>query len=370
MKKTSKMFAVLFCLTVLIHPLPVEAIADSAQSIILMDAGSGRILFERNAHQPRMIASITKLMTALVALNSEHDISEVVTISPEWVGAEGSSLYLRSGEQLQLKTLLYGLMLQSGNDAALAVAGYCEENVDAFVQKMNKTAAELGMNETHFCNPSGLTEEEHFSSAYDMALLARACLKHPILSEIVATKAISLEGRSFRNHNKLLWQYEGCIGLKTGYTEKAGRTLVSAAQRNGLTLICVTLHAPNDWQDHKELLDYGFANYQNMSPHEQGAIIGVLPVYGSLIPVCPIQVKDSLAFAIREDECVEVQIHLDGSVLEAPVAKNVPVGKISYRLNGEEITGTQIITAADIPDNLLRERNWFETMLGKISFEK
>ena len=233
------------------------AVEPHAAAAVLMDAGSGRVLYERDAREALPIASITKLMTALVALESGRALDETVTILPQWTGAEGSSLYLRPGETLTLEDLLYGLLLRSGNDAALAVAGYCAGSEEAFVAQMNRRAGELGMTDTHFANPRGQDGAGHVSSAYDMALLARACLDNETLREIVSTRSSSRAGRVLTNHNKLLWRYEGCIGLKTGYTQRAGRTLVSAAEREGLTLICVTLNDPDDWADHAALLDWG-----------------------------------------------------------------------------------------------------------------
>ena len=183
--------------------------------------------------------------------------------------------------------MLYGLLLRSGNDAALAIAGYCGGTVDSFVSQMNQKARELGMKDTGFANPNGLDAEGHRSSAYDMAVLARACLENETLAKIAATKSITLGVRAFTNHNKLLWRYEGCLGLKTGYTKEAGRTLVSAARRDGLTLICVTLNAPSDWADHTALLDWGFANYKAHSLSQTGERIGRLPVSGGLAPPAP-----------------------------------------------------------------------------------
>lgn len=365
MRGKRRIFIFFLSLIILAQPMPASAIADSAGSVILMDAGSGRVLYERNAHRPRMIASITKLMTALVALRSGHEISEVVTIKPEWVGAEGSSMYLRSGEELQLKTLLYGLMLHSGNDAALAVAGYCYGNVEQFVLKMNEMAEQLNMENSHFINPSGLTQDEHYSTAYDMALLARECLKQQDLAQIMSTKTITIEGKSFRNHNKLLWQYDGCIGLKTGYTEKAGRTLVSAARRDGLTLICVTLDDPNDWSDHKELLDYGFTKYKGVTPDKQGEVIGFLPVSGSLLPICPIQLEKEATFAIADGEQVRTQIVLTLEKITAPVLSGTTVGSIIYFLDGTELFRSDLVTSMNVPQNLQPKRNLWEQLREK-----
>ena len=271
-----------------------QAVGTSASSAILMEAESGRVLYEQNAHEERLIASITKLMTALVALESGHDLEETVTVGEACTRAEGSSLYLRPGEEISLKGLLYGVMLRSGNDAALAVAEHCGGSVEEFVGRMNEKAAQLGMVNSHFANPNGLNAEGHYSSAYDMALLARACLENEALAEIAATKSATVDGRVLTNHNKLLWQYEGCIGLKTGYTEKAGRTLVSAARRGGMTLIAVTLNDPDDWRDHTALLDYGFSTYAAVTLTEEGKAVARRPVSGSLVPFVEIQAAETV----------------------------------------------------------------------------
>ena len=323
----------------------------SAVSAVLMDADSGRILYAKNADEPRLIASITKLMTALVALESGHAPEEVVTVRPEWTGIEGSSLYLRAGEQLRLETLLYGMLLRSGNDAAQAVAGYCGGDVGAFVKAMNAKTEELGMENSHFANPSGLNADGHYSSARDMAVLARACLADPTLRRMVGTKSIALEGRIFTNHNKLLWQYEGCIGLKTGYTEKAGRTLVSAAQRNGMTLICVTLSAPNDWQDHAALFDYGFGLYERRCLAEAGERLCRIPVSGSLIPFCSLGVQEPVWAALTVDEPVQFTAVVPEGRLHTPVSVGDTVGEGIFTLNGQEIARCPLVVLQDIPKN-------------------
>lgn len=264
------------------------------------------MLYEQNAHEERLIASITKLMTALVALESGHPLEEKVVIREEDTRTEGSSLYLRPGEELRLETLLYGLLLQSGNDAALAVARHCGGTVENFVAQMNLRAARLGMEHSRFANPSGLNAEGHCSTARDLALLARACLKNETLAAIAATRSVTLEGRSFVNHNKLLWRYEGCVGLKTGYTEKAGRTLVSAAEREGMTLIAVTLDDPDDWRDHAALFDWGFSNWK-METGSPGWGRGLLRRWGAAVPFCPVRAGADLRWPLREGERLELR---------------------------------------------------------------
>ncbi|MCI9157267.1 MAG: D-alanyl-D-alanine carboxypeptidase, partial [Lawsonibacter sp.] len=216
-----RLFSVILTGAVLLCPLTgVQAAGAapgvSAASAVVMDAGTGRVLYEKDGHTRRLIASTTKLMTALVALESGHSLGETVTVAPEWTGAEGSSIYLRPREEITLEALLYGLLLRSGNDAALAIAGHCGGTVENFVSRMNVKARELGMADTSFANPNGLDAEGHYSTAWDMAILARACLENETLAKIAATKSITLDARTFTNHNKLLWRYEGCVGLKTG----------------------------------------------------------------------------------------------------------------------------------------------------------
>lgn len=251
------------CLIALALLLPVHAAPEtSAQSAILIDADTGQVLYEHNADTPSLIASTTKIMTALVAL--EHlPPEQEVTIPKEAVGIEGSSLYLQAGEKLTVEALVYGLLLHSGNDAAVALALVGAGSVAEFVDLMNLKAQKLGLTHTHFENPNGLDGENHHSSARDLAVLTQNALNNELFAKIVSTKAIQIGGRSLTNHNRLLWSCEGCIGVKTGYTKAAGRTLVSAACRNGRTLIAVTLNDGNDWQDHCRLYDFGFSLYQN-----------------------------------------------------------------------------------------------------------
>ncbi len=324
----------------------------SAASAILVDAGSGRVLYERDAHTRRLIASTTKLMTALVAVESTPDLQRVITVKPEYQ-AEGSSMYLRPGETLTLEALLYGLLLQSGNDAALAIAGGCAGDVETFVDWMNEKAAELGMEDTHFANPNGLDAEDHYSTAWDMALLARAVLEHEILREMVSTRSIAIAGRTLSNHNKLLWRYEGCIGMKTGYTEAAGRTLVSCAQRDGQTLICVTLRDPDDWDDHAALFDYGFDTYAAFPLARAGKGFRTLPVTGSLLPQVEVETAADVVYPLAQGEQVRARIALPDRVA-APVRAGGVAGKLTFLLGEETVGETYLLYAADVPEDTPR----------------
>lgn len=245
--------------------LQTMAVSTSAASAILVDAGSGDVLYEQNADAKMLIASTTKIMTALVAIR-EGNLSDTVTVSKTAACTEGSAMYLGIGEELTLETLLYGLMLCSGNDAAVAVAEHVGGSVEGFVAMMNEAAEEIGLTSTSFANPNGLDHENHYSTARDMAILAGEAMKNATFRRIVSTKIVSIGGRSMTNHNKLLSMAEGCIGLKTGYTRAAGRTLVSCAERSGHRLIAVTLRDGNDWADHQALFDYGFSAYSGSVP--------------------------------------------------------------------------------------------------------
>ncbi len=244
-----------------------EAVEVSAAAAVLMDADSGRLLYEKNGEKRMLIASTTKLMTALVALE-QGGLQQEITVTGGHM-AEGSSMYLRPGEKLTLETLLYGLLLCSGNDAALAVTE-CMGGVAPFVARMNEKAAELGMENTHFANPNGLDDEEHYSTAEDMARLAAAAMDDPVLRRVASTRTARIGGRTLTNHNKLLSRVEGCVGLKTGYTRAAGRTLVSCAERDGVRLVAVTLQDGDDWNDHASLYEQGFRVLRPVKAVERG----------------------------------------------------------------------------------------------------
>lgn len=335
--------AILMALILTWMPTAAQAVGASASSAVLMEASSGRLLFEKGAHDRRLIASTTKLMTALVAVELSQDLDALVMVGAESCGIEGSSIYLRPGEVLTLRELLLGLLLQSGNDAAHAVAVYCAGSVEAFAQAMNEKAQALGMVDSHFANPSGLNAEDHYSSAYDLALLARAVLQEEELAAITATKSAAIAGgRVVTNHNKLLWRYEGCVGMKTGYTEKAGRTLVSAATRGGMTLICVTLNDPDDWRDHTALLNHGFAGWGPVVLTTQGSVVARVPVTGGLLPFVPVETGESVLYPLAPGEVLEKQLLLAHTALTAPVERGTSAGRLVFRVDGREILSVEL----------------------------
>ena len=361
--------AVLLALTLLAASCaPARAVSTSASSAVLMDVSSGRVLYDQDMHTPRPIASITKLMTALVAVGSASDLSREVEVSAQWLdGVEGSSLYLKAGDTFTLKTLLYGLLLQSGNDAAQVIACWVAGDLETFAKRMNEKAAELGMTNTHFENPSGLTEEGHYASAYDMALLACACLADPTISEICATRTITLEGRTFTNHNKLLWLVEDCVGMKTGYTEASGRTLVSAATRGAQTLVCVTLNDPDDWDDHQALLDYGFDTFPTTQLCAQGKVVGQAAVGGSIRPTVSLVAQGDAWYPLEQGEELEMQLDVFAP-LTAPIPQGAQVGTARWVCQGEVVAEMPLLAGESVEDDQWRPswlQRWWMGLWGK-----
>ncbi|MBE6537348.1 MAG: D-alanyl-D-alanine carboxypeptidase [Ruminococcaceae bacterium] len=263
-------FAVFLVLIFILYTTVVSssgAVSVSAKSAALYDSSAKSFLYIKNADQRLPMASTTKIMTALVAIES-CPLEKEILVSDKAIGIEGSSLYLKNGEILSMCDLLLGVMLRSANDAAAAIAYEISGSIEAFADKMNEKASELGLKDTHFTNPHGLDDKEHYTTARELALIAAAALENPIFREIVSSKKCTVknsdgETRLLINHNKLLNMYEGAIGVKTGFTKKSGRCLVGAAERDGQRFISVTINAPDDWNDHISLFNYGFEKTRN-----------------------------------------------------------------------------------------------------------
>jgi D-alanyl-D-alanine carboxypeptidase len=272
-----------FAALLIFAALPITALAASAppaisaKSAVLIEAASGRVIYEYNADEPMQIASTTKILTALVVLE-QCSPDDAVEVKREWTGIEGSSMYLKPGEKLTVRDLLYGMLLVSGNDAAVALACHASGSVEAFAERMNDRAEELGCENSSFVNPNGLDADGHLASARDLAIITAAAMRNKTFSTIVSTKYASVAGRSLKNHNKLLWNREGVLGVKTGYTKSAGRSLVSCAERDGMRFICVTLDDPDDWVDHDNLYDWAFESYRRVTIKKGEAIGVTLPV--------------------------------------------------------------------------------------------
>ncbi|MBE6959502.1 MAG: D-alanyl-D-alanine carboxypeptidase [Ruminococcaceae bacterium] len=316
--------------------LPCRVYGVSAQKAIVMDAQTGRVYFEKDADSRSLIASTTKIMTALVVCR-QCNVLDRVQIPKEAVGIEGSSMYLREGEVLTVQELLYGLMLHSGNDAAVALAIYCGGTVEGFVGLMNDQAQRLGLENTHFENPHGLDSPEHYSTARDLAVLAAYAMEDPIFSKTVATKTVRAGQRSLQNHNKLLWRLEGADGVKTGFTKAAGRILVSSAARNGRRVICVTINDGNDWVDHATLLENAFSRYTLRQIVSEGDFIGTVEVAGGQAQRVQLLADDDFSYPLADGE--EPQILLSGpGFAYAPVVQGKRAGT-AYVCIGDSCIG-------------------------------
>ena len=329
----------------------------SARNAILYEPETQTILYEKNISEKREIASTTKIMTAVVVLENT-DINDVVCVPESCVGIEGTSMYLKEDEKLTVSELLYGMLLQSGNDAATTLAHYVGNgNITNFVQLMNSTAKRIGLQNTNFKNPSGLPDKEHYSTAYDMAKLAAYAMEIPEFRKIVSTKAKNVAGRSLSNHNKLLRIYSGANGLKTGFTKAAGRCLVSGAMRDGMQLVAVTLNAPDDWNDHKELFDFGFSNFEIFRESKKTNEDTEVAVVGGEFPNVSVNIDEEFTVLKEKNKAIERIIYAP-RFLYAPIKRGEAIGRVEYLLDGEVLKSTPLISSDDVSE--LRKPTFFE----------
>ena len=341
---------------------PVSAL--SAEKAIVLDAATGRALYEKHADERSLIASTTKIMTALI-ICQRCNVLDRVKIPAEVVGVEGSSMYLREGEVLTVQELLYGLMLRSGNDAAQALAIYCGGTVEGFAELMNDKARELGLQDTHFVNPHGLDAPEHHSTARDLAVLSAYAMEDPIFARTVGAKSVTVGERVLTNHNKLLWQLPGCEGIKTGYTRAAGRILVSSASREGRRLVCVTINAPDDWNDHKTLLEEGFSRYDVRQIVEAGEVLGYRHILGGDGTSVPLIAAEEFSYALAEGEEPELVLSPQ-SFSYAPVRAGGEEGCAYVVLEGEVIGQIPLVWGSSMELKQEKERTWLARLFGGI----
>lgn len=347
------LFIQLVCCAVSVRAEAGQELSVSAPAAILIEAGTGQVLFEKNSHDRRPPASVTKIMTMLLVMeaidNGQTDLDHMVRCSEFAASMGGSQIYLEPNEEMSVRDMLKAVAVASGNDAAVALAEHIAGSAEGFVDLMNRRAAELGMNDTHFVNCNGLDTPEHLTSAYDIALMSRELLKHPLILEFTGIWMDSLRDGAFGlvNTNKLIRFYEGATGLKTGSTSVAKYCLSASAVREGMTLIAVVLGAESSkerFADASRLLDYGFANY---------AIAGSLLTEGELAPVPIVKGTEPYAqTAVPEDfhllvaksklNSIEKVITLAENI-EAPVKPGDPVGTVEFMIDGQSIGNTEII---------------------------
>ncbi len=327
------------------------AIEHSGQSYILMDEKSGRILLEKNSHEKMPMASTTKIMTALLAIE-RGNLDDMVLIDEESEGVEGSSIFLKAGEKVYLRELLYGLMLRSGNDSAVAIANHIDGSLENFVLQMNKKAKSLGALDTNFCNPHGLHDDNHYSTAYDLALITRAGFKNKEFSKVISSKSYKgtrEKNNYYLNKNKTLWEYSGGDGGKTGYTTKSGRCLVSTASRDNMRLIAVSLNSPDWFNDNYRLLDYGFENFKLYRIYDRNQQISINDVIDGEEEKLAILAENEFYYPLTEDEkkSIKINIVIDNP-LTAPVFKGDVLGYVEVFLNGRMIGKNRIISSKSI----------------------
>ncbi len=336
----------------------------SARSAIVIEASSGETLWSKDCDKPMPMASTTKIMTALVALE-RCDIQKIVKVSPLAVGVEGSSIYLYAGEELTMENLLCAMLLESANDAAAAIAIEVGGSIEGFAKLMNKKAAELGLKNTSFENPHGLDVESHYTTAKELALITREAMKNQHFRKIVSTYKTTIplnkdEGtRVLINHNKLLKSYEGAIGVKTGFTKKSGRCLVSAAEIDGVEYICVTLNAPSDWSDHEKLLDYASSLYERVTLCDVGEFEHSLPLVNCESDAVTVSNKDKLSLILpRERGEIEYVIELPHFYYNG-VSQDEELGSLIFYLDGEIIASTPMCAQNNVAQ-IKNKTNFFE----------
>ncbi len=314
----------------------------SALSFVVADTRTGEILFSHNENARLPIASTTKILTCLTVLENAR-LDDIVTVSAGACGVEGSSVYLYEGEKISVKDLLYALMLESANDAAVCLAEHVSGSVSEFATLMNERAKSLSLSNSHFNNPHGLEDAEHYSTAFDLARLWCEAMKNDTFREIVSTKSYRIdlpetdEYRFLSNHNKLLKTNEYCIGGKTGYTKNAGRCLVTGAQYNGAELVVVTLNDPNDWSDHEALFEKAFSLYSVVDVAGEGEISHSVKVVGGSEKEIRLVNRDALSLTLRDVSSLESHIESPRFVYAPVKDLSSPIGSVVYTVDGAEV---------------------------------
>lgn len=331
-------------------------VATSARAHILLEATTGRVMSAHNEAEKLPMASTTKIMTCLLACERGR-MEDVVTVGPESVGLDGTSVYLRENETITLKELCLGLMLSSGNDAAMAIAVHLGGSQEGFAALMNERARQIGAFDTNFVTPNGLPAEGHYTTAHDLALIAAEAMQNELFCEIVGTQTMTLEGdedsptRYLRSKNKILYNYEGGNGVKTGYTKAAGKCLVAGAKRGGMQLIAVVLNDYDMFADCMRLLDYGFENYEWTDVTGEKRLDDALAVKNGIKSTADVKLDGEIYLPLsKNDSKIEINYKLHNGI-NAPVREGDEVGSAQYILNGEVLRQTPIFAAESVEEN-------------------
>lgn len=336
-----------------------------AKAMVVIEASTGRVLEEKNKDDRLAMASTTKIMTALVTCKNTENFDEVVTIHDNAVGIEGTSMYLRKGEKLTVKELLFGLMLPSGNDAAMALAYHIGGGEEKFVEMMNAQASELGLKNTHFANPHGLDADGHYTSALDLALITAEGMKNDMFREIIATKNVRVTGskenepRLLSNKNRLLKTLDGCTGVKTGFTDNAGRCFVCSCNRDGMTLISVVLNCGPMFEESVRLMNLCFEKYKMrelLEPYAQGDSILVTNGDQEFVQTVT---KHGFSYPLTDEEFQSVKIvRNQPEILDAPVIKEQKIGEIEIYLDKDLLFKENIYTMENVKSIKYLDKIW------------
>ncbi len=324
----------------------------SAKSYVVMEQSTNSVIFSKNMDVRMKPASTTKILTAICAIENAR-LTDLVTVSKNSAYQEGSSMYLKEGDKITLENLVYGLMLNSGNDAAVAIAEHIGGSVEKFSNIMNNKAKDIGAKNSNFENPNGLDSDNHYVTAYDLALITSYCLNNEKFSEIVSTKSKVIKGtdglnKYLSNHNKMLHLYPDCIGVKTGFTKKSGRTLVTSAKKEGIKIIVVTLNAPNDWSDHKKLLDRGFASVKKEKIIDNTKVVDEVKVKDGILENVPVKCEEEFYGIKLANNNDEYDVVYKYNKLKAPVLNMQKAGEAYVFKNGKEIFKTNLITTKEV----------------------
>lgn len=346
----------------------------SAQGAILMDAKTGQVLYNRNMHKKLAPASTTKIMTAIIAIESGR-LDETTRVSVQAASTAGSSLNLYPGQSIPLRELVTGLLLRSGNDAAVAIAEHLAGSVEAFVEIMNKKAESLGALNTHFRNPHGLSAPNHVSTAFDLAWITRYALNNPTFAQIVNTKETNIEwldrkgkihDRNIRNTNKLLWMLEDADGVKTGTTNAAGPCLVSSATRDNQKLIAVVLHDHSRWYDSMMLLKYGFDSFDLYEYAEEGAVYAALPVENGITGMVDAIVSSPAALVVDTANYSSIAVEVDlPEKIKAPVYQGQKIGEIVFYVQEKAVKTVDLVAGSAVEERTISKiilRQWLNTL--------